>query len=91
MRPAARNQRDNKYAPRSRFPGTVISLSTILFLSLVSVPAAAIEVDELIRHIDRLWRGDTSRATMTMTVKTVRYQRSMTMVPGKRLFAGGHS
>ncbi|KAA3628453.1 MAG: outer membrane lipoprotein-sorting protein [Proteobacteria bacterium] len=45
----------------------------------VSLPAVAIDVDELIRHIDRLWRGDTSRATMSMSVKTERYERTMTM------------
>ena len=42
-------------------------------------PAEAIEAAQLIRHIDRLWRGDTSRATMTMTVKTRRYERTMTL------------
>ena len=46
---------------------------------LLSFPASAIDVDSLIRHIDRLWRGNTSHATMTMSVKTQRYQRSMTM------------
>jgi hypothetical protein len=35
--------------------------------------------DELIRRIDRLWRGDTSEARMTMTVKTERYERTLTM------------
>lgn len=50
-----------------------------LFLALQSVSAAATEVDELIRHIDRLWRGETSRASMTMQVKTLRYERTMTM------------
>jgi len=54
----------------------LILSSLLLFASL---PAAAIEIDELIRHIDRLWRGDTSHATMSMTVKTQRYARSMTM------------
>ena len=58
---------------------TAVALIITLVLSLAPTPAGAIEVDELIRHIDRLWRGDTSRATMTMTVKTARYQRSMTM------------
>ena len=53
-----------------------ISLSILLIMPL---PASAIEVNELIQHIDRLWRGDTSRATMSMTVKTRRYERSMTM------------
>jgi len=50
-----------------------------LFLTLQPIPAAAIEVDELIRHIDRLWRGETSHATMSMSVKTQRYERNMTM------------
>ena len=50
-----------------------------LALLLAPLPAQAIEVQELIRHIDSLWRGNTSQATMTMTVKTRRYQRTMTM------------
>ncbi len=52
----------------------------LLILLLVgAAPVQAIEVGELIRHIDKLWRGETSQATMTMTVKTRRYERSMTM------------
>lgn len=53
----------------------------LLFSALLLPPitAQAIEVKELIRHIDRLWRGDTSQATMTMMVKTRRYERTMTM------------
>ena len=51
----------------------------IVCMSLLSSTANAIEIDELIRHIDELWRGNTSHATMTMSVKTQRYQRSMTM------------
>lgn len=35
--------------------------------------------EELIKHIDDLWRGETSKANMTMTVKTNRYERTMTM------------
>ncbi|MDT8375955.1 MAG: outer membrane lipoprotein-sorting protein [Mariprofundaceae bacterium] len=53
-------------------------VSTALLL-LASVPAHAVEVDELIRHIDALWRGETSRAVMSMTVQTRRYERSMSM------------
>jgi len=53
--------------------------SLLLPLLIAAMPAQAMEVDELIRHIDSLWRGETSQATMTMTVKTRRYQRSMTM------------
>lgn len=58
-----------------------VSSFSILFilLSMVAFPARAIEVDELIRHIDALWRGETSQANMTMTVKTRRYARAMTM------------
>jgi outer membrane lipoprotein-sorting protein len=51
----------------------------VLIGIMLSLPAQAIEVEELIQHVDRLWRGATSQATMTMTVKTSRYQRSMTM------------
>lgn len=48
--------------------------------ALCYLPATqAMDIDELINHIDRLWRGDTSRAVMTMTVKTRRYERSMSM------------
>ena len=48
-------------------------------LFFTSFATHAIEINELIQHIDRLWRGETSKATMSMTVKTRRYQRSMTM------------
>lgn len=54
-------------------------LFALLYLYIISLPASAIEVDALIKHIDELWRGNTSRANMTMTVKTRRYQRTMTM------------
>lgn len=53
--------------------------STCLVAMLFSTPVQAIEVGELIRHIDSLWRGETSQTTMTMTVKTNRYERTMTM------------
>lgn len=50
-----------------------------LLLMIVSFPVSATTVDDLVRHIDKLWRGDTSQATMSMTVKTRRYERTMTM------------
>ncbi len=50
-----------------------------MIFGLLASHAAAVDVHELIRHVDRLWRGDTSQASMTMTVKTVRYQRAMTL------------
>lgn len=55
------------------------SLATLALLLACSQVAAAVDVDQLIRHIDRLWRGDTSQASMTMTVKTIRYERAMTL------------
>jgi len=59
---------------------TLLFLMVALVLGFMIVPTAqAIEVDELIRHVDALWRGETSRAVMTMTVKTQRYERIMTM------------
>jgi hypothetical protein len=56
-----------------------VSILALLYLYIISLPASAIEVNELIQHIDKLWRGNTSHANMTMTVKTRRYQRTMTM------------
>ncbi|MDH5395012.1 MAG: outer membrane lipoprotein-sorting protein [Gammaproteobacteria bacterium] len=58
-------------------PKTGFLFTSLLFIT--ALPASAIEVDELIHHIDHLWRGKTSHATMSMTVKTQRYERSMTM------------
>ena len=55
-----------------------LSLSTLLFL-IFSLPVKAMQADELVRHIDSLWRGTTSHAFMTMSIKTQRYQRNMTM------------
>jgi outer membrane lipoprotein-sorting protein len=55
------------------------NFAVIFCCFLPLMPAHAIEVDELIRHIDSLWRGETSRATMSMTVNTRRYERTMTM------------
>ena len=51
----------------------------LLALFLLAAPAQATDIDELMRTIDRMWRGDTSHATMSMTVKTRRYERTMTM------------
>jgi len=52
---------------------------TLCILLATAQPAQAMGVHELIRHIDALWRGETSQANMTMTVKTRRYERSMTL------------
>jgi outer membrane lipoprotein-sorting protein len=58
---------------------TLFSGSLFLFVLCYLPAIQAMEIDELMNHIDRLWRGDTSRAVMTMTVKTRRYERSMSM------------
>jgi len=54
---------------------TVWALAGLLMM--IASPASAITVDELVHHIDRLWHGETSQATMTMEVRTQRYQREM--------------
>lgn len=54
-------------------------LFTGICIGLISLPVQAMEVSELIRHIDKLWRGETSHANMSMTVKTRHYERTMTM------------
>ena len=54
---------------------TVWALAGLLMI--IAAPASAITVDELVHHIDRLWHGETSQATMTMEVRTQRYQREM--------------
>jgi outer membrane lipoprotein-sorting protein len=51
----------------------------ILILLTATPPLQAMEVLKLIQHIDSLWRGETSHASMTMKVKTRRYERTMTM------------
>ncbi|MDH5232065.1 MAG: outer membrane lipoprotein-sorting protein [Gammaproteobacteria bacterium] len=54
---------------------------TSIFVFCFTSPGFAAETDvsSLMRHIDRLWRADSSRALMSMTVKTHRYERSMTL------------
>lgn len=50
-----------------------------LLLAAVAAPVQATDVEQLIQHIDKLWRGETSQATMSMSVNTRRYERTMTM------------
>ncbi|OIQ00887.1 MAG: outer membrane lipoprotein-sorting protein [Zetaproteobacteria bacterium CG2_30_46_52] len=57
----------------------LLSCLFALLLIFPSTQAQAIEVNELIRHIDQLWRGETSQAMMTMSVKTQRYERTMAL------------
>lgn len=65
-------------ASQSRDKISLIIRSIILScLMLFALPSYAIDVQALVRHVDNLWRGTTSHAEMTMTVKTRRYQRTM--------------
>jgi len=57
----------------------LLHIFILLLFIFAATPATAIEVDELIRHVDQLWRGETSQATMSMAVRTERYERTMTM------------
>lgn len=57
----------------------LVQALTAFVLMPLSFGAHAMKVDELIHHIDDLWRGETSQATMSMAVKTQRYERSMTL------------
>lgn len=41
--------------------------------------AGQIVIAELLEHIDHLWRGTTSHARMSMTVKTARYTRALSL------------
>ncbi len=66
-------------ASRDKSNHTLIRLALVLFTLCYLSVSQAMEIDELMTHVDRLWRGDTSQATMSMTVKTRRYERSMTM------------
>jgi len=75
-----------------RFPAAspacrpAVTLGLVLALAWLGVawaaPAVAAEapdVQAIMRRIDRLWRGDTSHAVMTMVVRTRHYERNMTM------------
>ncbi|MDH5302210.1 MAG: outer membrane lipoprotein-sorting protein [Gammaproteobacteria bacterium] len=50
----------------------------ILFFTCIS-SVQAMEIEDLIRHMDKLWRGETSHALMSMQVTTKNYQRTMVM------------
>ncbi|MGM0594688.1 MAG: outer membrane lipoprotein-sorting protein [Pseudomonadota bacterium] len=56
-----------------------VASAAVAFCLLLPSAVGAMEVERLIRHIDHLWRGETSQAEMSMTVATRRYQRQMRM------------
>lgn len=52
----------------------------LLLATLIVMPtsyAQALNLDELLHHIDQLWRGQSSHTLMTMSVHTQHYQRTM--------------
>lgn len=64
---------------RKRRFQTFLILSIIIFYApLFAFASPKFEdANALMRHIDRMWRGDSSHVLMTMTVNTSRYQRTM--------------
>jgi len=60
-------------------------LGLLLALTAWGLPHGAVQAmearsaAELVAMVDALWRGDSSHARMTMTVRTRRYQRSMSL------------
>ena len=76
-----KQKKTNKNNMLADFSLPIRPLHVLVLLPLLfsSFSVSAIEVKELIHHIDQLWRGETSSSNMTMTVKTQRYERSMTM------------
>jgi len=63
---------------RQGWKGLSMVLAIVAFMT-IAAPAQAADVQALIDHIDKLWRGETSHAKMSMTVNTRHYKRTMTM------------
>ena len=65
---------------RPRWLGAAGPLILLLVLPLASLHGQEIgDAKALMRKIDALWRGQSSRAVITMIVKTRRYERKITM------------
>ena len=55
-------------------------VATFLLVSILNSPVVASpNVDELLGHVDELWRGHSSHTLMSMTVSTQHYQRTMNL------------
>lgn len=61
-----------------RHPGLLLVLIT-LFCNQTMAAQEFNNATELMRHIDRMWRSDSSYAVMSMQVKTQHYERTMKM------------
>jgi len=60
----------------------ILVLPLVLLLLVIMSPAEAADFKDasaLMRHVDRLWRSDSSKAVMSMTVQTSHYKRTMKM------------
>lgn len=56
--------------------------SVIIFCVFIVVPQCAfagVSVDDILTHVDDLWRGQSSHTSMVMTVSTVNYKREITL------------
>ena len=58
-------------------PYLLVSLT--LLLCIIAAPAQALDLQGLIRHVERQYRGHSSHAFITMQVKTAHWERSLEM------------
>lgn len=61
---------------RLKFTHIVVTLLCGLFSQVAN---ATSNLDEILNHVDQLWRGESSHTFMTMTVSTKNYQRQMSL------------
>jgi hypothetical protein len=64
---------------RIRSTGSVMAAFGTVLAASVAVPAAAQTPEQIVRHVDDLLRGESSRGRVTMEVVTQRWTRSMEM------------
>lgn len=60
--------------------GAALAALLLVGLSPLAGGQDSDDVNALMRKVDKMWRGESSRARITMKVITRRYQRTMTMV-----------
>lgn len=59
----------------------VLSLATIFYLTITnSIASSASKVEDIIKHIDQLYRSKTSHADMEMHIVTPNYERTLKML-----------
>lgn len=70
------------FLPKNVVEGIIISFLLIFSVTLVIVPtvqASDAEVEEIIKHIDQLYRSKTSQAEMEMQIVTPNWERTLAM------------